>query len=253
VTSYPFVDLHCHVDLYPDHAGVIAESEQLGIYTLAVTTTPKAWRRNRELASGSRCVRVALGLHPQLVAERSGELGQWMELLPEARYVGEVGLDAGPRFHRSLELQKEIFTAILRECALRGGKTLSVHSVRSATSVLDLLEANLPPDRGQVVLHWFTGTRAEARRAIDLGCYFSINADMLKSERHGGLVAALPAERLLTETDGPFTKIDGRATKPSDVRNVVASVAAVRGMTPAAMRETIARNLMRLAQFGRPE
>lgn len=248
-TEAPLVDFHCHVDLYEDHQRVIAESDRLRIYTLAVTTTPKAWRRNQELAARSKFVRVALGLHPQLVAERAGELTQWKELLDEARYVGEIGLDAGPRFHRSLEAQKEVFTAMLRECAIRGGKILSVHSVRSAKTVLDHIETHLPPDRARVVLHWFTGTRPDARRAVDLGCYFSINTEMLKSEQHRALVASLPVDRLLTETDGPFTKVDGRVAKPSDVADVIASLAVVREVSAIAMRDVVARNLRMLVRF----
>ena len=118
------VDFHCHVDLYPDHAGVIVECDRQNIYTLAVTTTPKAWLRNRELAASSRRVQIALGLHPQLVAERAHELTLWREYLNDARYVGEVGLDAGARFYRSLELQKQVFATVLRACAERGDKIL---------------------------------------------------------------------------------------------------------------------------------
>ncbi|HEX3696234.1 MAG TPA: Qat anti-phage system TatD family nuclease QatD [Polyangia bacterium] len=244
--SAVYVDFHCHVDLYPDHAAVIAECDRENIYTLAVTTTPKAWPRNRELASSSRRVQVALGLHPQLVAERADELTLWREYLSEARYVGEVGLDAGARFYRSLDLQKQVFAAVLRACAEQGGKLLTVHSVRATKAVLDLIEAHLPPARGQVVLHWFTGTRAEARRAVDLGCYFSVNAEMLRGHRHDALVAELPLNRVLTETDGPFTKMGERTMRPADVTGVVSMLAKARRLEPTAMAETIAANLRTL-------
>jgi hypothetical protein len=85
------VDFHCHLDLYPDFETAIAKAEAARIYTLTVTTTPKAWPRNHVLTRGTRYVRAALGLHPQLVAERAGELALWEHHLPEARYVGEVG------------------------------------------------------------------------------------------------------------------------------------------------------------------
>lgn len=98
-----WVDFHCHLDLYPDHAQLIAECDRERVATLAVTTTPKAWTRNREMVSGADHVRVALGLHPQLVAEREAEIGLFESLLPDARYVGEVGLDASPRFYRSFD------------------------------------------------------------------------------------------------------------------------------------------------------
>ena len=177
--SSPLVDFHCHLDLYPDHEEQVRRCEREGVFTLTVTTTPKAWARNYELTAHTKYVRAALGLHPQLVAERATEIGLWRELLPRTRYVGEVGLDAGPRFYKSLAAQKTIFQSVLQECAKVEGKILTVHSVRTATPVLDMIEAYLPPPKGAVVLHWFTGTAAEARRAIDLGCYFSINAQML--------------------------------------------------------------------------
>src|ERR1700712_1775091 len=105
-----WVDFHCNLDLYPDHERLILECDLAEVATLAVTTTPKAWRRNRELAASTKHVRVALGLHPQLVAGRESELPLLERLLEETRYVGEVGLDAGPQFYRSFDAQERVFT-----------------------------------------------------------------------------------------------------------------------------------------------
>ena len=95
-------------------------------------------------------------------------------------------------------------------------------------------------------MHWFTGSRSEARRAADLGCYFSINNQMLIQDRHRELVASLPLKRLLTETDGPFTQIDGRQSRPSDVADVIPTLAALRGMTPEGLRIALLDNLRTL-------
>src|SRR5437588_12500052 len=112
------IDFHCHLDLYPDHEQAVMACEREGIYTLAVTTTPRAWPRNRDLTKSTRFVRAALGLHPQTVGKNAkSELELWESYLPEARYVGEVGLDAGPRFVRTLSVQKRIFERVLRCCA----------------------------------------------------------------------------------------------------------------------------------------
>jgi TatD DNase family protein len=241
-----WVDFHCHLDLYPDHEALIAESDRERVATLTVTTTPKAWPRNRELVAQSTHVRVALGLHPQVVAERAGEVSLLEKYLEEARYVGEVGLDAGPRFYRSLDQQDLVFERVLRACAEQGGKILTVHSVRAVTKVLGHLQAHLPPGRGRVILHWFTGTAAEALRAVDLGCFFSINAQMLHSPKHRDLVAKLPADRLLTETDGPFVQLEGRAIRPRDVAATVRELAVIRGVTELEMQRTILENLSSL-------
>lgn len=239
-----WVDFHCHLDLYSDHAELIAECDRERVATLAVTTTPKAWTRNKELANGAVHVRVALGLHPQLVAEREAEIGLFENLLPGARYVGEVGLDASPRFYRSFDAQERVFERILRMCAEQGNKILTVHSVRAVSKVLQHLERALPADRGHVVLHWFTGSASEAKRAVDRGYYFSVNSEMLNSPKHRALVEQLPADRLLTETDGPFVLSDGIPVRPLSVAETVVDLAKARGVDPINMKAQILANLL---------
>ncbi|QUS59048.1 Qat anti-phage system TatD family nuclease QatD [Pseudovibrio brasiliensis] len=242
------VDYHCHIDLYPDYKQIMRECDTDGVATLAVTTTPLAWERNIELASTTQNVRVALGLHPQLVADRAHEISLWNELLPKARFIGEVGLDASPRFYRSFEKQKDVFQHILRACSRSGDKILSVHSVRATKIVLDMIEKNLPETRGRAVLHWFTGTSKELRRAVELGCYFSINAAMLTSDKKTKLVAEVPLDRVLTETDGPFTQSGNRPSKPSDVSMIVNQLAKLHRIPEAEMISTITQNLQRLEE-----
>jgi TatD DNase family protein len=246
------VDFHCHLDLYPDPVAAIADAEAAGVYTLTVTTTPKAWPRNFAMTKDTSRVRAALGLHPQLVGERSGEISLWETYLPETRYVGEVGLDAGPRYYRSLDLQKEIFERILKLCAKAGDKILTIHSIRAAAAVLDLIEAHLPPGRGQTVLHWFTGSKAEARRAAGLGCYFSVNGQMLETEKGRELVKILPSDRVLTETDGPFTKVNGRPACPADIADTLEKLAILRQIPVKGMAATINRNLKDLLNAASP-
>jgi TatD DNase family protein len=237
------VDFHCHLDLYPDFEAAVREADEAGVFTLSVTTTPKAWARNEESASKTKHVRAALGLHPQLVEERANEIGLWESLLPQTRYVGEVGLDAGPRYYKSFEVQKQIFTRVLQCCALAGNKIITIHSVRATKAVLDHIEEHLPPTRGKAVLHWFTGTRAEARRAVELGCFFSINSPMVGSSRHRALILDIPLERILTETDGPFAQIQGRPSKPVDIAAAVDELAILFRMPSAALAKQIRANL----------
>lgn len=246
IATIGLVDFHCHLDLYPDHAVAVRNADAAGVFTLAVTTTPRAWPRNHELAQCTKHVRAALGLHPQLVAERENEIELWDRYLSETRYVGEVGLDAGPPFFKSLDAQKRVFQHVLQRCAEAGGKIITTHSIRSAKAVLDLVEAHLPPERGKIVLHWFTGTQSEAKRALELGCYFSINAGMLDKERHAAMVQTIPLDRILTETDGPFTRTGERPSQPVDVAIVVEALGRLRGMQAAEMADVIRGNLRAL-------
>ncbi|MCE8000535.1 MAG: TatD family deoxyribonuclease [Rhodobiaceae bacterium] len=239
----PLVDFHCHLDLYPDHSGAVLQRDEERVFTLAVTTTPKAFPRNKELADRTKYVRAALGLHPQLVAERAHELSIWKEYLPSTRYVGEVGLDAGRLFYHSFEDQKNVFEEVLTASAEAGGKILSVHSVRCAKVVLDMIEAKLPIGTGRVVLHWFTGSASEARRAAEMGCFFSVNAAMLRKEKSRKLVESLPEDRILTETDGPFANQDQNSSGPADVKPARDGLAALFGCERERISERISANL----------
>lgn len=227
---------------------MIAECDRERVATLAVTTTPKAWHRNIQVAAGSEYVRVALGLHPQLVAERALELPLFEKLLVETRYVGEIGLDAGPKFYSSFSEQERVFSRILAACAEQGGKILTIHSVRCVSRVLDHLERCFVPDAGTAVMHWFTGTAAEARRATELGCFFSINAKMLSSDKAMRTVRSLPKDRLLTETDGPFVAFGDRASRPRDVSDTVRTLAAALNISVPETTDLLVSNLGRLVK-----
>jgi TatD DNase family protein len=66
---------------------------------------------------------------------------------------------------------------------------------------------------------------------------------MLENERHASTVALIPLDRLLTETDGPFTKIGDRIPKPSDVTGLVERLSRLYGISTVLMTATIRENL----------
>lgn len=222
------IDFHCHLDLYPDYEAALERTELAQIYTLTMTTTPRAWKRNFALTHSKKYIRAALGLHPQVADKCFDELPLWKRYLCETRYVGEVGLDASPRYHKSFDKQKYIFRSILEQCAAVGGKILSVHSTRSASAVLDMVEQYFPIGSGTIVLHWFSGNKCDMQRALSLGCYFSINSEMAKSNNGRSLISKLPLNHILTETDGPFVKINGKPIESTDIPTVINSISQIR-------------------------
>jgi len=243
------VDFHCHLDLYPNFEDLVFECERNRITTLAVTTTPRAWPRNLQLTKNLRYVRPALGLHPQLVEESfERELLLWESYLDEADFVGEVGLDAGPRFQAKLEYQKKIFRRILECCAAAGGKILSVHSVRSASLAMDLID-EFKGSNNRYIFHWFSGTSAELKRAIGIECYFSINSGMLASAKGRSLIKEIPLDRIFTETDGPFTYVDdGIPFTPTNVTLVLDKLSSLLEINKTELRNRINKNLGCLLQ-----
>ncbi len=171
------------------------------------------------------------------------------KLAARADFVGEIGLDAGRRFYRSFEHQKRIFQTMLDSCAEVGGKVLSVHSVRCTPTILSMLQSHFPTGRGIAILHWFSGTKSEARRAHDIGCYFFRDAEMLRTEKGKDLVGSLDPDRILTETDGPFGTVDGRPARPGDVRSTVGLISELHGIQADRTADRIIDNWLRLANY----
>lgn len=237
------VDFHCHLDLYPEFEALAVECERRAIYTLAVTTTPRAWAKNKDVAKGKKYVRAALGLHPQLVATHHHEIALWEKCLPEASYVGEVGLDASPQHSRSLPEQQMVFERILKACDEQSGKIISIHSVRTSSLVLQMLEKHIDLQRNAVVLHWFTGSASEAKRAASMGCYFSVNDRMLSSTKGLSVLDSIPRDRILTETDGPFTASTTGTSYPMDVIDCIRRIASNFGGTPEHIGAQVRTNL----------
>ena len=95
-----------------------------------------------------------------------------------------------------------------RIAAASRGKVLSVHAVKSVGVALDLMEsvglvapgapqAPQNPQGTAVIFHWFSGSGVELARAIECGCYFSINPRMLSTKRGRAYVQQIPEEKLL--------------------------------------------------------
>jgi TatD DNase family protein len=111
-----------------------------------------------------------------------------------------------------------VFSKILEKCADVGNKVLTVHSRRAGAEVVDMIGSSYP---GRIILHWYSGSRKVLERAVSYGFYFSINTSMISSAKGREIVNQIPRDRLLTESDGPFVKTNGRAARPSDMVRVI--------------------------------
>jgi TatD DNase family protein len=101
---------------------------------------------------------------------------------------------------------------------------------------------------GKVILHWFSGTLSELDQAVSGGLYFSVNPAMILSRSGQALIARIPRERMLTETDGPFVEVDGQPARPGSVALVIEHVANVWGIPAASVRAIMATNFQSLLE-----
>ena len=235
-------DFHCHVDLHPDPPGLIQECDGHGIAVLAVTTTPRAWPQNREWTARSRYVFSAVGLHPELVGKRYEEISLLEDCMGQTRLVGEIGLDGSPRHRKSWERQVDVFSRALKRASELGDRVLSIHSRRAADQVVETIADCTRANRVLPILHWYSGSKSTARKALDHGCYFSVNLRMLANETGRGLVASLPRERLLVETDAPFASVDNRRYDPALAIKAAEQVAQLKGIRTKEFKELLEEN-----------
>lgn len=237
------IDFHCHLDLYPDPMSVFAEAKKRNTEILVVTTSPRAFVKTTQHFKGSQNVRVALGFHPELVSQRSSEKVLFFEQMKSVRFLGEIGIDGSERLKESVPEQKEFFHAVVQNAAISGGKILSIHSRGAVRDVLQILEQNV--GSSVPILHWFTGCIKDADRAIELGCWFSINPNMCITSSGKKIIAHIPLDRMLPETDAPFTQKKGMPYMPWDM-TVVSYIAEANGLSVNDTKLFFYRNLQNL-------
>jgi TatD DNase family protein len=188
------------MDFMSNAREVALDADKLGMRLFANTVTPSGFIRARKLLGDLQNVQVGLGLHPWWV--READVGDFVRLSGETSWIGEVGLDVSPkRAHH--EDQLAAFIRIARTCAEQGDKTLSIHSVRAASTVLDVLEETGCCASCRCIFHWFSGSTEDLWRAIRLGCWFSVNEMQASTRRAKEQLKLIPSDRMLLETDLP--------------------------------------------------
>jgi TatD DNase family protein len=221
------IDTHAHLDaLADDLADVVGRAREAGVTRIiAVGSGIDSCRTELAVAESEDGVYAALGIHPhQAGGDEAGRLDELRELLgaPQAVAVGETGLDYY-RDYAPRDRQLALFEAQL-ELAAELGKPVVIHS-RAAD---DATVAALESFAGTVVLHCFSSPGLLAP-AVDHGWYVSFAGNVTYPNAYDLRAAAraVPAERLLVETDSPYLSPQPRRGRPNEPANVVHTVAAL--------------------------
>jgi len=186
------------------------------------------------LAAREPDVWAAVGIHPHEAADADEAALTEIERLasaPRVVAIGETGLDFF-RDRSPREAQTRAFTAQVA-LARRLGKPVLVHCRDAHAETLALLAADGPLERGGI-MHCFSGDVALARRCIELGLLVSL-AGPVTYPKPGALpdvARAIPADRLVVETDCPFLPPQpyrGKRNEPAYLAITAARVAELRG------------------------
>ena len=216
-----YVDTHCHLDLYENPNAVLKAAECSGTVTVAVTELPSAFLRLVVRFGNKKSLRPALGFHPLKATSSSPlEMALFGRLLDRCDFVGEIGLDGSRVGKGSLRTQIRIFEHLLEQPRIRS-KILTVHSRGAEKQTIERLsQADV-----SAILHWYSGPLNALDVALDAGLWFSVNPAMLRSKNGRKIISRLPPDRVLTETDGPYTKISTSPSQPCNIPDVIAELA----------------------------
>jgi TatD DNase family protein len=222
------IDTHAHLDGLDDPARAISRAREAGVERiLAIGCGLESTRTTLAIAEGHEGVTVAAGVHPHQAAD-----GEPLDCLLDERIVavGEIGLD----FYRDYaprDVQRQVFAAQL-ELAQQHRKPVIIHS-RAAD---DETAAALEHFAGTVVLHCFSSPGL-LPVALERGYYVSFagNVTYPNATELREAARAVPAERILAETDCPYLApqpVRGKRNEPAYVVHTVASLAETRGGDP---------------------
>jgi TatD DNase family protein len=254
------VDCHCHLD-FPDFAAerdqIVARAHAAGIGAmLTISTRLDRFSEVRGIAEAYPDIWCSVGAHPHEAAGHAATTAAELAALaahPRVVAIGETGLD----FHYDLsprEVQAPVFRAHIA-ASRATGLPLVIHARAADDEVARMLREERPPPG---VMHCFSSGRALAETALELGFYISVsgivtfkNADDLRDIVRD----IVPLDRLLVETDAPYlapVPYRGKRNEPAYVAATAAAVAALKGVTPAALAAATTENFFRLFAKAQP-
>jgi TatD DNase family protein len=226
------LDAHAHID--PGRTP--AELAEAGV-VLAMSLSLDEAEKNRQRKEA--LIAWGVGCHPRkLAAQQAFDPERLAALANQSAIIGEVGLDTTSRVPH--EMQLNTFRSALSYAA-QNPRLVSIHSYRATGLVLEELRRTpvIAP-----ILHWWTGSADETRRAVDLGCYFSVHSAVA---RRSIFRTQVPPERLLVESDHGWADPPGAI--PHRVAWVEYLLAASLRMDVMEVRQLIWRNFSEIVRL----
>lgn len=246
-------DSHCHLDVgefEADRERVLQRARKAGVLGQLVPAIDRShWAGLAELVAGKCDLHPAYGLHPMFLNATSeadlAALPAFLDRHP-AVAIGECGLDHHVEgLDRALQLQ--VFRGQLR-IARERDLPLVIHARRAVDTVIAELR-RVGGLRG--VVHSFSGSPEQAAQLYRLGFCLGLGGPVTyeRAQRLRRLLAEMPIEHLLLETDAPDQPPSwrrGQRNEPGELPRIGACIAALRGMSPEGLASKTTANASRL-------
>jgi len=250
------IDSHCHLD-FPDFASeldaVVTRARAADVGRI-ITISTRVKKHAQVLAIAEKFLDVfcSVGTHPHNAKDETDiDAGRLIALAqhPKIVAIGEAGLD----YHYD-NSPRDVQAASFREhiaAARETGLPLVIHSRDCDADMQKTLEEETGKGPFKAVLHCFTGGRDLAFKAIALGHYVSFTGILTfkRSDELRAIAAALPADRVLVETDAPYLAplpYRGQRNEPAYVVETVKILAEACGVPAEVIAGRTTENFFRL-------
>jgi len=233
------IDTHLHLDLFDNPDRILEEAKRLGIGLVAMTNAPFLFEACRKICKKYSYAWTSLGMHPELVPQYKNQLGQFYDLLDLTSFVGEIGLDFTTRDETHQKAQKMVFEKILSFCSNKKNKILSVHSRKADKDAIEIIGKNYP---NNIIMHWYSGSISNLEKAVDNGFYFSVNSSMIVTKNGQEIIKRIPNDKILLETDGPFTRKNCTHFTIGILKFVIDKIAIIKGICVKDIKLQIHKN-----------
>jgi TatD DNase family protein len=235
------IDSHCHLDspeFDSDRDAVIERALEAGVEQMMAIGTgkgPPDLEAGIRLADKYLTFFATVGIHPHEAAKaRPDDFRRVSDLLshPKVLAVGEIGLDYHYDFSPR-ETQKSAFIQQM-DIAANARKPIVIHTREAWDDTLALIERHWTPHGLGGIMHCFSGTPADAQRAVDLGFYLSFGGIVTFPKALDVQAAAksAPRDRILVETDAPYlapVPKRGKRNEPALMVHTAQKLAELRG------------------------
>lgn len=243
------VDTHVHLDaaaFADDLAPLVQRAAAAGVtQMISIGTDLPSSRKAVELSQRFPGVWASVGVHPHEAANCPDTLEAALRELatnPRVVAIGETGLD----FYRNLAPPAAQHETFQRQIALAHQLNLPlvIHSRNADDAIMETLAG---ANAQRVVMHCFSGDRLLARRCLDRGWYLAFGGAVTypRNTELRAVVAEVPAEQLLFETDAPYlapVPHRGQRNEPAWLNATIALCADIRNTTAEALAAQAAQN-----------
>ncbi len=249
------IDSHLHLDdemLCQDVDKIIEQLASRNVqFVINNSCNYQSMLNGVELAKRYPQVFATVGMHPHESKDFDDKFRTTMVELaqnPKVVAVGEIGLD----YYYDLsdrKVQRDVFAEQI-EIADKLHLPITLHIRDAYGDAWDILRAQKAHINNGVLWHCYSGSAELARQGVQLGHYYAFGgAITFKNARKEEILAEIPMDRILSETDSPYmapVPLRGTVNTPLNIPLVVQKMADIYGVDIKQMEEQIAQNTLRL-------